>query len=222
MSAAAWAFWGDQWELNHKVTIDGARRLFIVGPDVTDIDIKEDIYSPWKEWSLLYDNAKFLPAIRTIGGDPAPLGSGLFAGDLYFLLNNWQVEVNEAGKTGTGILFHDDGIPVFSNIALPLLVSNLAFSVAPDAATIATANQPILDNQTTLLANQVSIEGKIDAQDIILQTIESDIQLVRAVTAGRAIITPDDLTITVYDRDGVTVLATYAISADGRTKTRTS
>ena len=215
MSAAAWAFWGDQWELNHKVTIDGVRRLFIVGPDVTEIDIKADIYSPWKEWSLLYDNAKFVPAIRTIGGDPAPLGSGLFAGDLYFLLNNWQVEVNETGKTGTGILFHDDGIPVFSNIALPLLVSNLAFSVAPDAATIAAANQPILDIVT-------DTNTKIDAQDIILSTIEADIQLVRAVTAGRAIITPDDLTITVYDRDGVTVLATYAISADGRTKTRTS
>ena len=215
MSAAAWLFWGDQWGLDHKVTFDGVNRLIIVAPDVTDIDIKVDIYSAWKEWSLIYDNSKFLPALRTIGGDPAPLGSGLFAGDLYFLLNGWQIEVNETGKTGTGIIFHDDGIPVFSNIALPLLVSNLAFSVAPDAATIAAANAPILsaiEDQNT----------QLDAQDAILSVIEADIQLVRAVTAGRAIVSPDDLTITVYDRDGTTVLATYAISADGRNKTRTS
>lgn len=210
-----WAGFQEDWLLELKVTFDGPNRKIIVNPGVTDIDIKVDIYSAWKQWVTVRDNSKFLPALRTIGGDPAPLGSGLFAGDLYFLLNGWQITVNETGVEGTGIIFHDDGIPVFDNFGIPLLVSNLAFSVAPDAATIAAANQPILDAVT-------GIDGKIDAQDVVLSALEADIQLVRAVTAGRAIITPDDLTITVYDTDNTTVLATYAVSADGRTRTRTS
>lgn len=203
-----WGAFGEDWEVQHKVTFDGINRLIIVGDNITEIDIKTDIYSAWKEWALIRDHTKYLPALRGIGGDPAPLGSGRFAGDIYFLINGWQIEVNRPDVTGTGIIFHDDGIPVFSNLAIPLLVSNLAFSVAPSQEVIESAVQPVLD--------------AIDAQDVVLSVLEADLQLVRAVTAGRAIITPDDLTITVYDRDGTTILATYAISADGRTKTRTS
>jgi len=101
-----WGAFGDQWALNHKVTFDGPNRRIIVAPGVTDISVKVDIYSSWKEWMQLYDNAKYLPAIRTIGGDP--LGGGVFAGDLYFLQNDWRVSVNELVNV-TGALFSDDG-----------------------------------------------------------------------------------------------------------------
>lgn len=82
-----WSHWGEYWTNNDKVTFDGVNRLIILGSEVTSIDIKVDIYSAWKRWVLIDDNSKYLPALRTIGGDPAPLGSGRFAGDIYFLLN---------------------------------------------------------------------------------------------------------------------------------------
>lgn len=101
----AWVAFSDQWSLGHKVTFDGINRRIIVAPGIDNIDVKADIYSSWKEWMQLYDNAKYLPAIRTIGGDP--LGGGVFAGDLYFLINNWRVSVSQLVNV-TGALFSDD------------------------------------------------------------------------------------------------------------------
>jgi hypothetical protein len=37
--------------------------------------------------------------------------------------------------------------------------------------------------------------------------------------AGRAVVSVDDLTVTIYDEDDVTVLKTFDISADGRIRT---
>jgi len=215
-----WGAFGEDWEINPKITFDGVNRKIIIAPGIKEINVKTDLYSAFKRQWLIRDFSKFFPPFRTIGGDPAPLGSGQFAGDIYFLINGWQIEVNENGVNFTGIIFHDDGIPVFSNLSATLLVSNLAFSVAPSQEVIEEVNAPLLANQTTMLANQASIESKIDNQDIVLAAIEADIQLVRAVTAGRAVVSPDDLTITVYDTDQLTVLATYSVSEDGRTRTR--
>ncbi len=77
-----------------KVTFNGQLKHIIVGENVTTLDIRQDVYSAWKEWMLIDDNSKYLPALRTIGGDPAPLGSGRFAGDIYFLINGWQIQVD--------------------------------------------------------------------------------------------------------------------------------
>jgi hypothetical protein len=37
--------------------------------------------------------------------------------------------------------------------------------------------------------------------------------------AGRAVVSPDDLTVTIYDVDDVTILKVLNISADTRTRT---
>lgn len=100
----SWLYYQEQWELNHKVDFDGVTRQIIVTPNVSNIDVKNDIYSAWKEWSQLYTNTKFLPALRVIGGDPT--GQGLFAGDIYFLTNNWQVVVNHRVQVN-GVLYND-------------------------------------------------------------------------------------------------------------------
>jgi hypothetical protein len=50
----------------------------------------------------------------------------------------------------------------------------------------------------------------------------SEMFLLQQLVAGNATISPDDLTITVFDRDGVTTLATYSMSVDGRIRVRTS
>lgn len=101
----SWLYFQDQWELNHKVNFDGINRQIVVTPGETNISVKEDIYSAWKEWIQLYSNAKFPPALRVIGGDPT--GQGLFAGDIYFLTNDWQVVVNHRVFV-SGVLYSDN------------------------------------------------------------------------------------------------------------------
>jgi hypothetical protein len=83
----------DIWELNHKVVFDGPNKLILVNRDVTDIDVEQDIYSDWKEWLRLRDNAKYLQAMRAAGGDPIDAIESL--GGQFFLLNGWRVRTWE-------------------------------------------------------------------------------------------------------------------------------
>lgn len=107
MSTALW--WGgfaDEWELFNKVTFDGDQKLIIVNPGVSNLSIKSDVYSAWKRWLSTYDYSKYDPAIRTIGGDP--LGDNVYAGDIYFLINDWRLVVDLTQVRVTGALYSDD------------------------------------------------------------------------------------------------------------------
>lgn len=97
--------WQEDWLLYHKTIFDGINRLIIVTPGTSSISIKQDIYSSWKEWAQLRDHAKFLPAVRTTGGDP--VGGGEFTGDAYFLINGWRIYVNQ-GCDIVGNIYSDD------------------------------------------------------------------------------------------------------------------
>lgn len=81
-------FW-KYWELRHKVTFDGPNRLILVNYGETALDVETEIYSDWKEWSLLEDYAKYPQALSVIGGEP--LGGGQFVGATYFLENGWRI-----------------------------------------------------------------------------------------------------------------------------------
>lgn len=97
--------WQEDWLLYHKVVFDGINRLIIINPGEPVISVKNDIYSSWKEWARLRDNAKFLPAVRTTGGDP--IGGGQFTGDSYFMTNSWRVYVSDATEIN-GVLYSDN------------------------------------------------------------------------------------------------------------------
>lgn len=154
-----WGAFGEQWSRNHKVDFDGYRRRITISEQVSNIDIKTDIYSDWKEWVQLYDNAKYLPAIRTIGGDP--VGGGLFAGDLYFLINGWRIEVNKPVQVN-GILYNDEeGVSpyiVFGEGSVIASVSNLAYAVS--TLTDTSNEELILDKLTEIMGilSGVSLE----------------------------------------------------------------
>lgn len=115
----------DYWELYHKVTFDGANKLITINPGETAISVKQDLYSAWKEWVGTRDYAKYLPAIRTTGGDQTPTG---YSGDMYFLMNGWQIVVPHEIQID-GILYHDDPIPPYiveAGGGVIATVSNLA------------------------------------------------------------------------------------------------
>jgi hypothetical protein len=92
------------------ITVDPAnKRLILDSASVT----AQEIYAAWVDWVALSDNAKYLPAFSSVGGDE--LGGGLFIPPYYFLLNGWRVRPMEANHTLiiTGnLVVQGGGVPV--------------------------------------------------------------------------------------------------------------
>lgn len=94
------------------------------------------IYAAWVDWVALSDNAKYLPAFRSVGGDD--LGGGLLIPPYYFLTNGWRVRPMEANQTLTidGNLFVDGGgdpvVPTLGtfNVLVKLVVPVQAQGIA--------------------------------------------------------------------------------------------
>jgi hypothetical protein len=123
--------WWEDWSLYHKVTFDGVNKKIIVNEGESFLRVKEDVYSSWKEWVKLRDNAKFLPAFRSVGGDP--LGNNLYAGDIYFLINEWQIIVYQNVEF-QGVIYQDDSLLPFIIVpgaGVRSTVSNLVQTSAP-------------------------------------------------------------------------------------------
>ena len=141
----------DLWTNYHKVTFDGPNKLILVNEGVTELDIRSDVYSDWKEWtSTRVDNASFQAAIRGIGGDPTV--SGEKAGDIYFLLNGWKLYIDLTKVKVTGVLFSDDFDTAYydynGNTQFPAQVSSLVSGVSTTSG--ATADQVWTYNNRTL------------------------------------------------------------------------
>jgi hypothetical protein len=93
-----WTYWEDynppNYVGNQKVTFDGPNKLILVNEEVLLLDVQNDIYSNWKEWSLQRDNLKFLRALTPVGGDP--ITNEISIGDSYFLENGWRIQPYQA------------------------------------------------------------------------------------------------------------------------------
>jgi len=130
------SFW-ETWLEYHKVRFDGANKLIIVADGVTQLDVKNDIYSSWKEWLVSHenDNAKYLQAMRSVGGDPTVGGERL--GATFFLMNGWRMRTWEGDHRISliGNLYTEEGEPVFvstvfpHNINIEYQVSNLTSAI---------------------------------------------------------------------------------------------
>ena len=124
-----------------------AKRVILDSASVTAVEI----YSAWKNWAALSDNAKYGEVIGTVGGDD--LGGGLSIPPYIFLKNGWRVRPMEANHnlTITGNLFVDGGgVPVVStlgtyqvnvNYTVPVQAQGIATSggTGPSASDIANA-----------------------------------------------------------------------------------
>lgn len=123
----------DLWQNYHKVTFDGPNKIIRVNEGVTELDIKVDVFSDWKEWVITRaDNAYWLPAIRSIGGDPTVAGQT--AGDIYFLQNGWKLYIDLTKVKVTGTLFSDDFDSAYfdfnGTIQFPAQVSSLVSGIS--------------------------------------------------------------------------------------------
>jgi hypothetical protein len=124
-----------------KVTFNGTTKRISVNPGETSLSVKLDLYSAWKDW-VAAGNAQYEQAMRSIGGDP--IGPGLYAGDIYFLMNGWKVEVDHSVDV-SGILYCEDGSAPFVAASGTSIVRATVSNLAQTVATGGTDLTPVLD-----------------------------------------------------------------------------
>tara|TARA_R110000787_G_scaffold579_10_gene2115 strand:- start:5632 stop:6126 length:495 start_codon:yes stop_codon:yes gene_type:complete len=69
--------------------------LYATLPSIGTFDVEKNLYSAWKEWIALSDNAKYPPAFDTTGGDT--IGAGSTIAPYYFLRTDlgWKIKSPE-------------------------------------------------------------------------------------------------------------------------------
>ena len=167
--------------LAHKVYFDGQNKLIVVNDGVTELDVKVDIYSSWKEWLLLETRKynRWDAAIRAIGGDPTV--SGQFAGDIYFMINGWRLK-RDPSVGLIGALFSDDfdtpSIDLFGNPISLSVVSSLVTSVKTNLqelvdAGIPTASQTANAVWDELLSTHTLVGTTGESQGLVIPSTSS-------------------------------------------------
>lgn len=121
------------------ITFDASVKRIIL--DSTAVSAAE-IWIAWIDRVAQSDNAKYLPALRQVGGDI--LGNGLSIPPYIFLLNGWRVRPMEADHdlNISGNLFVEGGgIPVVRTLG-PYQV-NVSYTVPVQAQGISTSGNSI-------------------------------------------------------------------------------
>lgn len=75
-----------------KATFNGETKIITISPQYTDVRVKLDLYSASKRWLQRRQNASYPPCFETSGGES--VGSGLYTGDIYFLVNGWRINID--------------------------------------------------------------------------------------------------------------------------------
>lgn len=162
-----------------KVDFYGDDLLIVVKPGFTTLDVKDDIYSDWKEWQLVGDNAKYARAFIAIGGDP--IGGGLYAGSYYFLTNGWKIRPDEADHNLTlvGNIFGEGGAAIITptlgayTVSVNVLTSSQAQGISTSGSTAPTSEE----NADALLDRLNAIETGL--------TVRQTLRLISAVLGGK-------------------------------------
>lgn len=173
-----------------STTFDGVNRHIIIDAGATSISVKKDIYSAWKDWVLLADNAKYPAAMRTSGGDP--IGGGLYTGDIYFLINSWQILIDHSCSID-GVIYSDDFPSPFIQIPDTFIVTNKVSSLVTTVAT---------SGATGTIPTAIEIRQEIDANSTKLQQIQTAVQAIPDNV--RVELTPELTKIMAMESNGLT------------------
>jgi hypothetical protein len=87
------------------ITFDGPNRRIVLTSGTVGVGVRE-LWSRWVDWVATSDNSKYLPALRSVGGDDIDVSAGTFIPIYAYLLNDWRIRPQEADHT----LAVDDGI----------------------------------------------------------------------------------------------------------------
>lgn len=103
MSALIWASWGDEWSLDERVSFNGFTKQIRVLSNVTEVDIRRDVYSAWVRW--VEREPWCALAMRYSGADPIPNGE---TGATFFLQDGWKMVYDPTTVAVTGVLYSAD------------------------------------------------------------------------------------------------------------------
>lgn len=121
-------------QFSEQFAFNGYDKIIAINPGFDTVTIA-DIYAGWKEWWILHDNAKWVQAMRSTGGDPLP-GSE-FLGSTFFMTNGWKIKITDA-VTVEGNIFDDEGgSPFVTETGIVIAtskVSTLVERVSPPAS----------------------------------------------------------------------------------------
>ena len=143
---------------NQKVSFDGANRNIYVAEGVTELDVKVDLYSAWKEWSQFATESPppvvWPKAFTAVGGDPITDDRDL--GVTYFLENGWRIQPLASKKSYTltieGNLYTREAgeTPFYfaEGVSVSLVRSNIVDLITIEAASVA-----ITPDDVTAIAN---------------------------------------------------------------------
>ena len=190
------------------VTFDGAAKLIIIDFGITEIDVERDLYSAWKRWVVLGDNAKWPVAMRTVGGDPLSETKAL--GATFFLLNGWRIRPHEADHwlTVSGNLYTDPAgsspfVPVVGlyTVTISMVVSNLSDTEQTGISGLTT------EESAALIEAKSAAETASSAAELTRKLFDADEFLTEDATENWTLIDSDDgvtvlRTRTVLDKDG--------------------
>lgn len=98
-----------------SLSFDGPNKLIVLSSGTVSLGVPE-LWSRWVDWVAESDNSKYLPAMRSVGGDETDPGEYI---PIYtFLLNGWRIRPQNADHTLTvddGVLRVDGGGDPFVN-----------------------------------------------------------------------------------------------------------
>lgn len=165
-------------------TFDGSN-LLIQMPSTGSFEVGRDLYSPWKEWIRLSDNAKYPKAFDTTGGDD--VGGGQEIAPYFFCRNDlgWRIKMpqQDGEVVIAGNLFaRSPSVALFEQMAG--FDAFLRLEVSTRAVVIDTANET-----TQLIKKYHDNDVKFFASDGTTEVTQSDAFFMN-----------------IYDDDGTTVL----------------
>lgn len=132
---------------NQKVAFDGANRNIYVAEGITELNVKTDLYSAWKEWSQFSTESPppivWAKAFTAVGGDPITDSQDL--GTTFFLENGWRIQPASSGTsytlTITGNLYtRESGETPFrfaNGVSVSLVRSNIVELITVEALAVA-------------------------------------------------------------------------------------
>lgn len=158
MAALVWGQWSTTWLDGAKVDFDGFNKRILVHPEVTALDIRNDVYSAWVDWHEDSGDSQRWPfAIRYSGMDPIPGGE---SGGIFFLYNGWKLVIDFNKVAVTGVLYSDDYPTAYwsdTNQPLyPAVVSALVNNVTNTVTTTVVEQANPADIASQILATPVN------------------------------------------------------------------
>ena len=165
-----------------SVSFDGTVKKMVV-TGVSTVDVQRDLYSAWKHWLILSDNAKYEQALRPVGGEG--IGEGQKGPAYFCLMNDWKVFV--------------DGISVIFNTNLyceeATNASIFPFVVINNGA----VGYKLSDSPIVSSGSGLSVE-----QATQLETAAAESTAARKMVKNDAVTSANNSTSTIFDDDGVT------------------